>query len=29
LEIYEKISGEKLDLNIEQNEEEEYWFVFG
>jgi len=24
LEIYEKISGEKLDLNIEQNEEEEY-----
>lgn len=24
LEVYEKISGEKLDLNIEQNEEEEY-----
>lgn len=24
LEIYEKIVGEKLDLNIEANEEEEY-----
>lgn len=25
LEMYEKITGEKLDLNIEPTEEEEYW----
>jgi len=25
LDIYEKITGEKLDLNIEPNEDDEYW----
>jgi hypothetical protein len=25
LELYERITGEKLDLNIEPTEDEEYW----
>ena len=26
LELYQRITGEKLDLNIEPTEEEEYWW---
>jgi len=27
LELYERITGEKLDLNIEPTDEEEYWWM--